>query len=86
MMLTKNLFKKPGNPLEWYDGHNKNSMPDIPDQMCISCPQCKAILLTGDLNENARVCPKCGYHFRMNARLPTATLFGKGTRKCVLPI
>lgn len=68
MMLTKNLFKKPGNPLEWYDGRNKNSMPDIPDQMCISCPKCKAILLTGDLNESARVCPKCGYHFRMNAR------------------
>lgn len=43
-------------------------MPDIPDQMCISCAKCKAILLTGDLNENARVCPKCGYHFRMNAR------------------
>lgn len=68
MMLTKNLFKKPENPLEWYDSRNKNSMPDIPDQMCISCSKCKAILLTGDLNENARVCPKCGYHFRMNAR------------------
>lgn len=68
MMLTKNLFKKPENPLEWYDNRNKNSMPDIPDQMCISCSKCKAILLTGDLNENARVCPKCGYHFRMNAR------------------
>lgn len=67
-MLTKNLFKKPENPLEWYDSRNKNSMPDIPDQMCISCSKCKAILLTGDLNENARVCPKCGYHFRMNAR------------------
>jgi len=68
MMLTKNFFKKPENPLEWYDNRTKNSIPDIPDQMCISCPKCKAILLTGDLNENARVCPKCGYHFRMNAR------------------
>lgn len=67
-MLTKNLFKKPGNPLEWYDARSKNSMPDIPDQMCISCPECRAILLTGDLSENARVCPKCGHHFRMNAR------------------
>lgn len=67
-MLTKNLFKKPENPLEWYDARSKNSLPDIPDQMCISCPKCKAILLTGDLNENARICPKCGYHFRMNAR------------------
>ncbi len=68
MKLPKSLFQKPENPLEWYDSHIKNSMPDIPDQMCISCAKCKAILLTGDLNENARVCPKCGYHFRMNAR------------------
>ena len=67
-MLTKNLFKKPENPLEWYDARSKNSLPDIPDQMCVSCPKCKAILLTGDLIENGRVCPKCGYHFRMNAR------------------
>lgn len=68
MKLPKSLFQKPENPLEWYDSHIKNSMPDIPDQMCISCSKCKSILLTGDLNENARVCPKCGYHFRMNAR------------------
>lgn len=68
MNLPKSLFQKPANPLEWYDGHGMNSMPDIPDQMCISCSKCKAILLTGDLNENARVCPRCGYHFRMNAR------------------
>lgn len=68
MKLPKSLFQKPENPLEWYDSRNKSSMPDIPDQMCISCSKCKAILLTGDLNENARVCPKCGYHFRMNAR------------------
>ncbi|HEX2986201.1 MAG TPA: acetyl-CoA carboxylase, carboxyltransferase subunit beta [Caproiciproducens sp.] len=67
-MLTKNLFKKPENPLEWYDKSSISSMPDIPDEMCVSCSKCKAILLTGDLNENARVCPKCGFHFRMNAR------------------
>lgn len=68
MKLTKNLFKKPDNPLEWYDGRTKNSIPDVPDEMCISCPKCKAIILTGDLNENVGVCPKCGHHFRINAR------------------
>lgn len=68
MKLPKSLFQKPENPLEWFDSRSKSSMPDIPDQMCISCSKCKAILLTGDLNENNLVCPKCGYHFRMNAR------------------
>ncbi len=68
MKLTKNLFKKPNNPLEWYDSRTKDSIPDVPDEMCISCPKCRAIILTGDLNENAGVCPKCGHHFRLNSR------------------
>lgn len=67
-MLTKNLFKMPNNTLEWFDRHTKNSLPDIPDEMCVSCPDCKAILLTGELNDRFRVCPKCGHHFRINAR------------------
>lgn len=68
MLFPKNLFQTPGNPLEWRDRHGKDTTPDIPDQMCVSCEKCKTILLTGDLNENARVCPKCGHYFRMNAR------------------
>lgn len=67
-MLNKNLFKKPLNTLEWFDRHTRNSLPDIPDEMCVSCPSCKAILLTGELNERFHVCPKCGHHFRINAR------------------
>lgn len=67
-MLTKNLFKKPKNTLEWYDRHTKNSLPDIPDDMCVSCPECKAILIKGELNERYNICPKCGHHFRINAR------------------
>lgn len=67
-MLNKDLFKKPLNTLEWFDRHTKNSQPDIPDEMCVSCPSCKSFLLNGELDERFHVCPKCGYHFRMNAR------------------
>ena len=66
-VLPKNLFKKPNNPLENYD-KNKTVSPDIPNEMCVSCPVCKAILLSGDLNDNGHICPKCGHHFRINAR------------------
>ena len=66
-VLPKNLFKKPNNPLENYD-KNKTVSPDIPNEMCVSCPVCKAILLNGDLNDNGHICPKCGHHFRINAR------------------
>ena len=64
----KNLFKRPNNPLESYDKYGKTASPDIPSEMCVSCPGCRAILLTGELNENANICPKCGHHFRLSAR------------------
>ena len=67
-ILPKDLFKRPNNPLESYDKFGKAVMPDVPGEMCVSCPSCKAILFTSDLNENANVCPKCGHHFRINAR------------------
>ena len=53
-VLPKNLFKKPNNPLENYD-KNKTVSPDIPNEMCVSCPVCKAILLSGDLNDNGHI-------------------------------
>ena len=67
-MLPKNLFKKPKNDLESYDKYTKSPAPDIPSELCISCPECKAMLFTSELNENLDVCPKCGHHFRVNAR------------------
>ena len=67
-MLPKNLFKKPNNPLETYDKYNKSASPDIPSEMCVSCPNCRAVLLNSDLSEAGHVCPKCGHHFRINAR------------------
>ncbi len=66
-VLPKNLFKRPNNPLENYD-KSKTVSPDIPNEMCVSCPVCKSILLSGDLNDNGHICPKCGHHFRINAK------------------
>ena len=60
-MLPKNLFKKPNNPLETYDKYNKSASPDIPSEMCVSCPNCRAVLLNSDLSEAGHVCPKCGH-------------------------
>lgn len=67
-MLSKNMFKKPKNDLESYDKYAKSPAPDIPNEMCIACPSCKAMLFTGELNEHFHICPKCGHHFRVNAR------------------
>ena len=67
-MLPKDLFKKPMNTLESaYEKLTKTAAPDVPSEMCTSCPGCRAMLFTSDLSENNNVCPKCGHHFRINA-------------------
>ena len=36
--------------------------------MCVSCPECKHTLLKTEVEENSFVCPKCNYHFKLQAR------------------
>ena len=71
-MLAKDLFKKPKNILEaTYDKYfspNKTEPPSIPQDLCVRCNKCREVIILSDLQENYHICPKCGYHFRMNAR------------------
>ncbi|MGX8700760.1 acetyl-CoA carboxylase, carboxyltransferase subunit beta [Caproiciproducens sp.] len=78
-MLKKEFFRKPKNELENYNKHFKTVSPDVPGEMCVLCPSCKQTLFTGALNENSNVCPKCGYHFRMNARQRISMLTDENT-------
>jgi acetyl-CoA carboxylase carboxyl transferase subunit beta len=39
------------------------------------CGGCKAFIFKKDLEANAKVCPKCSYHFRLNARERLEMLF-----------
>ncbi|WP_457625216.1 acetyl-CoA carboxylase, carboxyltransferase subunit beta [Persephonella sp.] len=34
----------------------------------IKCEKCKTLLYSEDLKKNMKICPHCGYNFRMNAR------------------
>lgn len=67
-MLKKSLFKRPMIELELKDKALRFAEPNVPDEMCVSCPACKKTLFTGELEENEHVCPKCGHHFRINGR------------------
>ena len=42
--------------------------PGIPEGLWIKCPSCEEVLYQPDLDKNAHVCPKCSYHFPVNAR------------------
>jgi len=40
----------------------------VPEGLWSKCPACDATLYAADLVKNANVCPKCGFHNRINAR------------------
>lgn len=43
-----------------------NSKPSVPDNMWAKCPSCKQTLYTKDMGAE-KVCPHCGYSFRISA-------------------
>ncbi len=40
---------------------------DIPDGLWTKCESCSEIIYNKQLDENLKVCPKCGFHFRINS-------------------
>jgi acetyl-CoA carboxylase carboxyl transferase subunit beta len=47
---------------------------NVPEGLWVKCEGCKEIVYSRDLDRNLRVCPKCGYHFRIDARTRIALL------------
>lgn len=47
---------------------NENGDVQIPEHLWVKCPRCQELVYSKELDRNARVCPKCSYHFRLRAR------------------
>ena len=41
---------------------------EIPDGLWVKCNRCSQITYHKDLDKNLKVCPKCNFHFRINAK------------------
>ena len=41
---------------------------ELPDGLWSKCPGCGELLFNKDLENNAKVCLACGYHFRLSAK------------------
>jgi acetyl-CoA carboxylase carboxyl transferase subunit beta len=62
--------------MAWFKRNKKAiKQPTPPDErrvktegLWIKCPTCRTIVWKKDLESNARVCPKCQYHFRLNSK------------------
>lgn len=78
-MLSRNLFKKPNNILENAGNDGDSIKPQIPEDMWISCTNCKTLILKEELIENSKVCPECGFYFRLNARERLGSIADKDT-------
>lgn len=50
------------------DRDNEENTPNIPSGMWIKCSGCGKILYKRDLEENFKICPQCGKHYRMSAK------------------
>ncbi|WP_456397918.1 acetyl-CoA carboxylase, carboxyltransferase subunit beta [Desulfurobacterium sp.] len=50
----------------------------VPSGLWIKCNECKNLLFRGELEKNLMVCPKCGFHFPMDARERLHSLFDRG--------
>lgn len=52
---------------------------NVPEGLWVSCPQCKGMLYKPELERNSEVCPKCAYHFYLNARARLSQFLDEGS-------
>ena len=58
---------------------NAHSLLSSVGNIAVKCPKCKEILYGRDLEKNLKVCPRCNYHFRLNARERIALMTDQGS-------
>ncbi|KYH28732.1 MULTISPECIES: acetyl-CoA carboxylase, carboxyltransferase subunit beta [Clostridium] len=61
------------------DRDNEENTPNIPSGMWIKCSGCGKILYKRDLEENFKICPQCGKHYRMSAKERIDLIVDTGT-------
>lgn len=69
-------FRKEKKPKEVVD-----KQTTIPEGLWVKCDDCKEIVYRKEVEANLNVCPKCGYHFRLDARERFAMLFDDNAYK-----
>src|SRR5262249_60675714 len=56
-------FKKDRAPKE----PRERRASKVPEGLWVKCENCRQILYNKELARNFKICPKCGYHFRLSA-------------------
>ena len=67
------------------DGAPQRKKSDVPKGLWQRCVACGSMIFTKALAENLYVCPECGHHYRVNARIRIQQLTDEGTFEEFLP-
>jgi len=51
----------------------------VPQGLWVKCDGCREVIYSKELERNLRICPKCGHHFRIDARQRIELLLDEGT-------
>lgn len=57
---------------------NQNKV-EIPDGLFVKCESCEEMIFRKDYETNLKVCPKCSYHFKINAHERIEQICDKGS-------
>ncbi|KAF0133317.1 MAG: acetyl-CoA carboxylase carboxyl transferase subunit beta [Candidatus Saganbacteria bacterium] len=72
---------------EWFSLNKKRDKEkepqrlNIPENLWVKCHSCKTTIYNKDLEANLKVCPKCGYHYRLSSRERMKITIDEGTFK-----
>ena len=55
----------------------------VPEGLWSKCPSCDAVLYAADLDNNQHVCPQCGHHHRIGARMRLDMLLDREDRQVI---
>ena len=67
-------FRKVREPKEPREPRERRSSK-VPEGLWVKCDSCRQILYNKELARNFKICPKCGFHFRLSAAERLRMLF-----------
>lgn len=82
--MLKDLFKTKPKYITVKTDHDFSKVEpvekkEIPDGLWVKCNRCNQITYHKDIEKNLKVCPKCDFHFRINAKERLNLLADKGS-------
>jgi acetyl-CoA carboxylase carboxyl transferase subunit beta len=66
-------------PRQYVPVRHATRRKNIPDGLWKKCDKCEEILYVPELERRMHVCPQCGYHFRIGARLRIKLIVDEGS-------